>query len=123
MSLPDDYKARIAGVTNDDKIKEEENANNITGVNRSTENEEEDNRRRSHRVRLKNPRYYNDGMINATISKEDIPELQLQECNQPKMMLDEDVVMCVFEYVLTQYELMKRLTKHGSKGEEATEKS
>ena len=61
-------------------------------------------------------------MINATISEEDLPEPPESEGNQPKMNTDEDVMTNVFEYVLTQYWLMKGLRKYGSIGEEAMEK-
>ena len=64
-------------------------------MDKGTKDEEEDRRRRTHRVRLRNPRYCNDVMINITISKEDFPELQEDECNQPKKTTEEDVAMSV----------------------------
>ena len=79
--------------------------------------EETENVRRSHRVKLKNPRYYNHGMVNATVSDKDLPKMQ--ECNQPRRATEEDVVTNVFEYVLTQYGLVRGLKKYGSKGEAA----
>ena len=94
---------------------EKENANEVAGVHEETEN-----MRRSHRVRLRNPRYYNDRVVNETVSDKDLPKMQ--ECNLPRRVTEEDVVTNVFEYVLNQYGLVRGLKKYGSKGEEASEK-
>ena len=101
----------------DDHFRRVENFEDLgdAGVSENTKNV-----RRSHRARLKNPRYYNDEMLNATISDKDLPKLQ--ECTQPRMATDKDVVTSVLEYVLTQYGLVKGLQKYRSKGEEAAEK-
>ena len=81
MIVPDDDETRITGVTEDEDSEEQGNDNEIARVDTSTQDEEENMRWRSHRVRLRNPTYYNDEMINITISKEDFPELQEDECN------------------------------------------
>ena len=121
VMVPDDDETRITGVMEDQDHQGEQNDNRITAVNTGSE-DEGDMRIRSHSVWLKNPRDYNDGMINATILEEDFPEPQENEDNQPRMSTDEDVVTNIFEYLLTQYELMKGLRKYGTKGEEAAEK-
>ena len=63
----------------------------------------------SQRVRLKNPRYFNDGMINAVMNDKDMPEMYSHECIKPKKTTEEDVVACIFEYVLTQESLIEGL--------------
>ena len=94
--VPNDIEDHVTGVENFEDQVYEEDANEVVGVNEDTKNV-----RRSHRVRLRSPRYYNDGMMNATLSDEDLPKSQ--ECTQQRMATDEDVVTSAFEYVLAQY--------------------
>ena len=68
-------------------------------------------------MRLRNPRYYSDGVVNVTTSDEGLPKMQ--ECNQPRRVTEEDMATYVFEYVLTQYGLVRGLQKYGFKREEA----
>ena len=93
VDILDDKEDHITGVENDENLGGE-NVNKVAGVHKETENV-----RQSHRVRLRNPRYYNDGVANATISDEDLPKIQ--ECNQPRRHTEEDMVRNVFKYVLT----------------------
>ena len=115
MLVPDHKEDHITGEENDEDVGEEKNVNKVAGVNKKTENV-----RRS-RVRLRNSRYYNHGMINTTISDEDLPKLQ--ECTKPRNAMEEDVMASTFEYALTQYGLVKGLQKYGSKEKRQQKKS
>ena len=86
----------------------EENVNEVAG-----EHEENKNVRCSNRARLRNPRYNNDGVVNATMSDNDLPKMLW--CNQPRRATEEDVVTNAFEYVFIQYGLVRGL-KNGSQG-------
>ena len=88
MVVPDKNEDHVTGVEHFEDLGDEGNANEVAGVNEDTKNV-----RRSHKVRLKNPRHYNNGMTNKTISEGDLPKSQ--EFTQPRMATDEDVMTSV----------------------------
>ena len=68
------------------------------------------------RVRLKNPQYYNQDVINTDIEDRGLPEIHPDECRQSYKSGEKDVVAAVFEYLLTQHNLKQGLKMYGEHG-------
>ena len=74
------------------------------------------------RIKFKNQCYFKQDVVNMIVQNQHPPKRHSKEHRKPSKAAEDNVVVTIFEYILTQYNLKQGLKMYEKQEEQATEK-